>query len=143
MTSYPSQTKEAYRERYLRDLPISKQRYLDNKELYAERRKECRKDPRFLMVYNAKTRCKKTGVPFDLHYTDLIVPDKCPVLGIPLVKSDGKRTDNSPSIDRIHNHIGYVKGNVAVIPWKANKMKSNMTIEEVRAILEYMETPCA
>jgi hypothetical protein len=46
----------------------------------------------------------------------------------------------SPSLDRIDNNKGYIKGNVEVISWKANIMKSNASPEELvefaKAILE-------
>ena len=48
---------------------------------------------------------------------DLVFPERCPVLNIPLL-STGKRTDNSPSLDRIIPSLGYVPGNVKVISWK-------------------------
>ena len=48
-------------------------------------------------------------------------------------------TENSPSVDRVVPSLGYVKGNVHVISHRANSMKSDATIENVRALLAYME----
>jgi hypothetical protein len=58
------------------------------------------------------------------------VPIICPILGIPIIKDIKKEqkevpNPNSPSIDRIDNSKGYVKGNVRVISHKANTMKHN------------------
>jgi hypothetical protein len=42
-------------------------------------------------------------------------------------------------LDRIDNNEGYVKGNVAVISFRANTLKNNATAEELRAIADYMD----
>jgi hypothetical protein len=98
------------------------------------------------LVSAAKLRTAKSGVPFALAVTDLSedgeLPSVCPVLGIPLeVGQDeaGGATDNSPSIDQIIPGGGYVPGNVRIISWKANRLKSNATIEDLEAILAYMK----
>lgn len=95
------------------------------------------------MLKNAQLRAKKKGLEFNITIEDIVIPDVCPVLGIPLVKHFGKgikgSQPNSPSLDRIDSSKGYVKGNVRVISWRANDLKRNATIEEVRKILEYME----
>ena len=44
----------------------------------------------------------------------------------------------SPSLDRIDNSKGYIKGNVAVISNKANKYKSDMTIENIEKLASYV-----
>jgi len=62
-------------------------------------------------------------VAFDLSDGDLVVPEKCPVLGIPLFRTRGKVADNTPTVDRLIGHLGYVRGNVSVISWRANCLK--------------------
>jgi hypothetical protein len=47
--------------------------------------------------------------------------------------------DNTPSLDKIIPSLGYVKGNVAVISWKANVMKSNLSIDMLESILSYIK----
>ena len=54
---------------------------------------------------------------------------KCPVFGIDL-KFDGDR-DSSPSLDRIDPSKGYTKENTIWISFKANRMKSNLSINEL------------
>lgn len=51
----------------------------------------------------------------------------------------GDSRDSAPSIDRIIGEFGYVKGNVSVISHRANKLKSDATLEEMRLILAHME----
>lgn len=88
-------------------------------------------------LHAARTRSQKNGWAFDLEEKDVVIPSVCPVLGIPLSSSGEKK--NHPSLDRINNAKGYVKGNVAVISHRANLLKSDATIPELRAILAYME----
>lgn len=45
---------------------------------------------------------------------------------------------SSPSLDRIDNRMGYVPGNVWVISWKANRMKSDASMEELRVFCTNM-----
>ena len=46
--------------------------------------------------------------------------------------------NNSPSLDRIDNKKGYVKGNVAVISMRANHVKADGTTAEIAAIADFM-----
>jgi hypothetical protein len=73
---------------------------------------------------------------------DISIPDHCPILGIPLFPRRGKQggSDNSPSLDRIEGKFGYVKGNVIVISNRANRLKSDATIKELRDIASFYAT---
>jgi hypothetical protein len=70
-----------------------------------------------------------------------VVPDKCPILGIELFISEKGvgRTDNSPSLDRIIPSLGYVKGNIAVISQRANRIKNDATLEEITKLKAWLE----
>lgn len=91
------------------------------------------------MFRNAQRRAKKQNIPFDINIDDIIMPDVCPILGIPLIKGTNKLIPNSPSLDRIIPEKGYVKGNVCVISHKANTIKSYLTKELLLNILKYIE----
>ena len=112
---------------------------------YNERRRELhREDPRIRMRGGAKPRAKEKGIEFDLPtYKDLPkCPDKCPILGIPLIVGSGKKgggTNNSPSLDRIDNNKGYIKGNIQIISRKANQMKNNANFEDIRRLYLFMK----
>jgi hypothetical protein len=99
------------------------------------RRSRADKSPK-KMLQSAKTRAKRLGVPFTITAADLVVPDTCPVLGIPLDFSRhlSGPSDSSPSLDRVIPTLGYVPGNVAVISMRANRIKSNFTAAELLAV---------
>lgn len=90
------------------------------------------------MLASAKKRAKERGLQFGLTHEDIIVPDVCPVFGITLEINRGASGDTSPSIDRIIPERGYVKGNVCVISNKANRLKSNMSLEEIEKLADYV-----
>lgn len=94
------------------------------------------------MLQNARVRARKAGVPFTLSVTDIEIPTHCPVLGIPLFQSIGQRggSDYSPSLDRVVPDWGYVPGNVIVISNRANRLKSDASIEELRSIASFYAT---
>jgi hypothetical protein len=90
-----------------------------------------------------KSRAKKKGIPFDLEPDDLIYPDLCPYLGIPLKHHLGEGCgpkDDSPSLDRIDPSKGYVRTNVEIISHRANMIKNCGTAEEHEKIAARMRT---
>jgi hypothetical protein len=91
------------------------------------------------VVYNAKLRAAKKNLPFDIEESDIHIPDFCPVLGIPIKMNESdvssNRFDNSPSIDRIDSSKGYTKDNIRIISHRANTLKNNATVEELKLIL--------
>ena len=93
------------------------------------------------LVDAAKRRAKKANLPFDLTVNDFEIPKECPVLGIALYHNSdtGGFKDNSPSLDRIKPELGYVKGNVNVISWRANKIKGDATLAEFEKVLQYLK----
>lgn len=96
-------------------------------------------NPEWRLMTKAKYRAKKSGKDFNLEVVDVIIPETCPVLGIPLFKGVGKVHDNSPSLDRIDQTQGYIKGNVAVISYQANRLKSNLTLDQLDNLVRYMK----
>ena len=98
-----------------------------------------RERPESFFVYRAKQIAIKKHLPFNLTVADIIIPEICPVLGIPLqFATAGQATDNSPSIDRVIPELGYVRGNVEIISKRANTIKSFGTIEEHQKVIEYI-----
>lgn len=72
---------------------------------------------------------------------DLFPSDfRCPVFGFELEWGDAGFRETSPSIDRIDSTRGYTKDNVQIISWKANRIKSYATIDEIETVLNYMKS---
>jgi hypothetical protein len=94
-------------------------------------------NPEDNMLQQARKRAKEKELEFNLDVSDIIIPTHCPVLGIKLERLD-KRHSGSPSLDRIDNTKGYIKGNIAVISWRANSIKKDATLEELKAIVKYL-----
>jgi hypothetical protein len=99
-----------------------------------------------VLVRRARLRARRVGMEFSIVAADLVWPAHCPVLGIGLDYTTpfGMREINnssSPSLDRIDNSKGYIKGNVFVISWRANALKGSATLREMKAILAYMQEP--
>lgn len=104
-----------------------------------EKTRKLRAENPFYGAVNAsRLRARKRGVPHSIKATDLKVPEFCPVLGIKIARAQGRGggpRDNSPTIDRIIPGAGYVPSNVRVISDKANRIKSNCTVEELALVL--------
>jgi hypothetical protein len=93
------------------------------------------------MIKNAKTR-DKFKVDIDAWYLYQLTKDlvECPVLGCELLfGGTGTIKDNSASIDRFDPTKGYTRDNVWIISDKANRMKSDATLEEIKRVYAYME----
>lgn len=100
-----------------------------------------KKNKRYVMWCSAKKRAKLKGLDFDIELEDIPeIPKYCPVLGIE-IKSNTTNAplDSSPSLDRIDSSKGYIKGNVRIISNRANRIKADATIEELRKVLEDYE----
>lgn len=89
-----------------------------------------------------RRRAKQRGLQLDLTAEDLLVPEVCPVLGIPLRTRFGVGGGrgwypDSPSVDRIDNNRGYVRGNVVIVSNRVNRIKHTATVEELEAIARF------
>jgi hypothetical protein len=92
------------------------------------------------MLTGARTRSRDRGWPVPtITKADLRIPEICPVLGIRLEVGRGKSGAHSPSLDVVDRNRFYVPGNVQVISQKANQIKNEATIEDMRRVLAYME----
>lgn len=96
------------------------------------------------LLADAAGRASARGLAFDLSIDAVERPSHCPVFGVELVyQATGRRTANSASLDRIDSALGYTRGNVWVISWRANMLKSNATIAELRQLLAALEKKAA
>lgn len=77
------------------------------------------------------------------------MPTHCPVFGTPIgvavkhFREGGDRgggQSDSASLDRIDNTKGYVPGNIAVISWRANGLKSDASLEELEKLVAWLRS---
>lgn len=62
------------------------------------------------------------------------------MLGVEIHLYDTDRTDEfAAELDRFTPELGYVKGNVAFLSRRANRLKNNTTTHELRQLLNWME----
>lgn len=100
-----------------------------------------RNNPNKIIHGQARQRAIRDGLEFNLELSDIVIPETCPVLGIELKRSEGRQgpTDNSPTLDRIHPKIGYIKGNVIIISGLANKIKSSANYRQILSVGRWLK----
>jgi len=122
--AYSKKYREEHKEeinKYLQENREKKNLY--DKERYSEKRES-------YLFNGAKWRAKKSGIVFSIDKSDVFIPDTCPYLGVPITCEVGKgKVNTNPSIDRIDSTKGYIKENVQVISFIANRMKNNASEE--------------
>lgn len=130
----------------------------ENRDKFNQRRREfraanpekCRRqgaewnerNPARNLINGSRGRARQKGLEFNLTIADITpLPERCPVLGIKLEPGTGRGSNhpNAYSLDRIDNSRGYVKGNVAVISARANRLKRDGTLEEFKGLVNWLE----
>ena len=97
------------------------------------------KTTEYKMLARAKSRAKKNNLPFNLELDDIVIPEKCPLLGIKIESTEVRNSPNNPSLDRIIPEKGYIKGNVWVISNRANTLKNDATLQELELLVENLK----
>ena len=108
--------------------------------------KKYRLNPIPQLIFAFKKRAKTQKVPFDLTVEDIRdllknAGNICPVLGVKMTISElgSGDTNYSPSFDRIYPKKGYVKGNIVIVSNKANRIKTDATVDEIRKVADFYE----
>lgn len=99
-------------------------------------------DPSVRMFRDARRRAKAKGLEFNIEKSDIVIPEYCPISLLKLEVGLGRMHPASPTLDRINNEKGYVKGNIAVISMRSNAMKKDAYYDEIYRMLNYMESGC-
>jgi hypothetical protein len=99
------------------------------------------KNPKKYILSRARGRAKQEGLPFSITEADFDLPEYCPIfprLKLEFSNGRGSRPDNIPTLDKIIPALGYIPGNVAVISMRANRLKSDASVEELQSILDWI-----
>ena len=94
-------------------------------------------DPRYALKESSKSRAKSCGLDHTIKLKDIVIPSVCPVLGC--VLKAGGTEPHSMTLDRVDTALGYVPGNVRVISNRANRIKSDASLDELKKIISYIE----
>lgn len=102
-------------------------------------RKPCKRSPEYNLLANARSRAKRGNYPCTITMKDIVIPEFCPITDLKLVFGIKKKTDSSPSLDKIIPKLGYIPENVRVISSKANRWKNEMTRDDIQRLLDYVD----
>lgn len=101
------------------------------KEIANKNRDWYRLDIRKRLLWRAKERSNKEGILCNLDLEDIIIPEVCPLLKVPFIYGGKYDKWFTYSIDRVDNSKGYIKGNIQVITYLANTMKSHASKQQL------------
>lgn len=90
----------------------------------------------YRMLDSCRRIAQKKEIPFDLTLPDIQQAwpedNKCPIFGTLLERNTSKGPQaTSPSLDKIRPALGYVRGNVAIISHRANRLKNDVIDPEM------------
>jgi len=107
----------------------------------ATSKKYLQENQEYRLLHSAKQRAKRAGIEFSLGYSDIVIPEYCPYLGIKLTNTFGEgRIQSNASVDRIDSSIGYTVDNIQIISDLANRMKQEATKEQLVAFAKNILT---
>ena len=83
---------------------------------------------------------KGWGTDLDLDHLFELYIEICPILGIDILwRNRDVVRHGSPSLDRINNKKGYIKGNVQILSHRANVLKKDYLLVEWEKMRNYMQ----
>lgn len=90
--------------------------------------------------HNAKKRAALNGIEHTITKDWLAAnaPTNCPLLGVSLVYDAVKCTATSASLDRKNPSLGYTPDNCWVISFKANRIKTDASLQELKVLVKNM-----
>jgi hypothetical protein len=91
------------------------------------------------LLQQIKRQATHKGLEFNLTVSDIDWVETCPILDYKLDSfSVGGRKSETVSFDRKNPKVGYIKGNVFIISNRANMLKSDITIEQLERMINYV-----
>ena len=104
-----------------------------NPEIHRLRGRSFReRNPLSRILTSTKQTAKKKNLEHNITIDDLIKIDICPYTGVTIDWTCSGKHMRNPSVDRIDNSKGYIKGNVEVISNLANSMKNSASVRELQ-----------
>lgn len=104
-----------------------------------QRNKSFKKHINVSIFNRTKRRASLKGIEFTITKEDIVIPNICPILEIPIYVGTKKDYFNSPSIDRIDVTKGYIKSNIRIISMLANSMKNSANREQLLTFAKNIE----
>ena len=96
----------------------------------------------YSLYKSAEKRAKEKNLDFDItkEYLLSIAPDECPVFKTAFVWGYNRRgySQDSPTLDRVFNNLGYIKENVVFISKKANTAKSSYQYQDLYKLADWL-----
>ena len=88
------------------------------------------------MLQHARNRARLNEREFNITIDDIKIPEFCPVVKIKL--EDGWDDNRScPTLERIDNSKGYIKGNILVVSALTNRIKNDGTWQEIMQVAKF------
>ena len=100
-------------------------------------------------ISTVRQRAKKKNLDFDLTMKWMRSERKtvCPILGTRLYYTPGAGLvlppENTPSIDRIDPEVGYTQDNCRIVSYKANRLLSDATLDELEKVYLSLKKDCS
>lgn len=89
------------------------------------------------LLLKAKANARRNDVPCNLDEGDILIPKFCPILNIPISPHATGRAWNTPTVERLVPSKGYVKGNIIIISWRANRLKCDASFDEIERLYNF------
>jgi hypothetical protein len=140
---YYEKNKEAIRETRRKYYKEHEEEEREKNRIYHNKRKTTIPYRARKMRDTARYNSKQKNIIFNINENDVeeLWPEdnKCPALRVDFIMGTKGGADYSPSLDRIVPKLGYVKGNLQIISFLANKIMNNATPEQVIQVGEYFK----
>ena len=122
----------------------NKEFYQECSKIYYQEKKETIPHRANRMKHSAKYESKKRNIIFNISSKDIeeLWPEdnKCPALGVNFTMQGKNGGSNySPSLDRIVPELGYIKGNLQIVSFLANRIMSSATPDQVIQVGNYFK----
>ena len=114
--------------------------YLANTPIYRNHKQQLKLYAKWSFWNKKRLNCTNNNIEFSLPFEEDMYPDVCPVFGTRLIYGDPSVSrHNRPSFDKVVPAKGYTRENVCIISFKANFLKNNASLDDIKRILSYIK----